>query len=89
MEDRRDTSPPSSVNRPRDRNAEPYLGGADAVQKTTYRGDVHGTDASGADETRGAPTATVPSRRGLGPLGWIALAIAALVLVAYAVGLAT
>jgi hypothetical protein len=89
MEDRRDTNPPSSVNEPRDRNSEPYIGGADAVQKTSYSGDVHGADAGGDDSTRGGVTATVASRRGLGPLGWAVLIIAALVFVAYAAGLFT
>ena len=88
MDDRRDTNPPSSVNRPRDRNGEPDIGGADAVQKTSYNADVHGTDATGENRTGGV-TATVTSRDGLGPLGWTALVVAALVLVAYAAGLFT
>ena len=89
MDAPRDTNPPSSVSHPGDRDTDPYLGGADAVQKTTYVGDVHGADASGADETGGSVTAAVPSRDGLGPLGWVALVIATLVLVAYAAGLFT
>jgi hypothetical protein len=89
MEDRRDTNPPSSVNRPGDRNTEPYLGGADAVQKTTYNADVHGAESAGATETVGGVTAAVPSRRGLGPLGWTVLVLATLVLVAYAAGVVT
>lgn len=89
MEDRRDTNPPSSVNQPRDRNSEPYIGGADAVQKTSYNADVHGAEATGDDSTRGGVTATVASRSGLGPLGWVVLVVGALVLVAYAAGLFT
>jgi hypothetical protein len=89
MEDRRDTDPPSSVNQPRDRNSEPYIGGADAVQKPSYSADVHGAEARGDDNAPGGVTATVPSRGGLGPLGWVVLVIAALVFAAYAVGLFT
>jgi hypothetical protein len=77
------------VNRPTDRNAEPYLGGADSVEKTTYGSDVHG---AGVNDAEGRPvglTAAVPHSRGLGPLGWVLLVLAVLVLAGYAAGLFT
>ena len=85
MEQRRDTNPPSSVNRPRDRNDEPYLGGADAVEKTTAVGDVHGTDAH-APPARGGVTAKV-HRGSPSQLIWVLLVLVVLVVLAYAVGL--
>ena len=67
--------------------AEGITGGADAVDKTTYVSDVHG---SGTEEgqTRPVPvTATVSSGRGFGALGWGALLLALLAFAAYAMGL--
>jgi hypothetical protein len=86
MERQRDTNPPSSVNRPRDRNDEPYLGGADAVEKTTGAGDVHGAGAHAPRATEGV-TATVPRGGGPGALVWVLLALVVLVVLAYAIGL--
>jgi len=67
--------------------AEGIAGGADAVDKTTYVGDVHGSGAAEA-QTRPVPlTATVSSGGGFGPLGWVALLLALLAFAAYAIGL--
>jgi hypothetical protein len=82
-----DGNPPSSVNPTPDRASKPYLGGADAVEKTTYAGDAHGTDPN--DTARPPVTATVRHGGGLGTLGWIVLVLAVLVAIAYAAGLFT
>jgi len=67
--------------------AEGVTGGADAVDKTTYVGDVHGSGAA-EGQTRPVPvTATVSSGGGFGPLGWGALLLALLAFAAYAMGL--
>lgn len=88
MEKRTDTNPPSAVNPAgRDRNSEPYIGGADAVEKTTYASDVHGADANGAAESPVPVTASVGHDHGLGVVGWVALVLALLALAAYAAGL--
>ena len=90
MQDPRETNPPSSTNASgRDRNSQPYLGGADAVDKTTYADDAHGTDTAEAAASSAPVTASVRSGGGIGPLGWVALLLAALALLAYAVGLFT
>ena len=85
MERQPDTNPPSSVNRTRDRNDQPYLGGADAVEKTTDAGNLHGADAH-ARPASGGVTATVhhgsPSL-----LIWVLLVLVVLVVLAYAIGL--
>jgi hypothetical protein len=84
-----DTDPPSSVNPTPDPARKPYLGGADSVGKTTYLGDVHGTDVNDAPHPAAGVNATVKHRGGLGPLGWILLVAAALVAAAYAAGFFT
>ena len=89
MERPPDTNPPSAVNRTPNRNAEPYLGGADAVEKTSDLGDVHGAGVNEPMQTPVGLTATVPHRGGLGPIGWIVIVLAALALAAYAAGLFT
>jgi hypothetical protein len=83
----------ADINRPddggadgRDRNADSYLGGADAVEKTTYASDVRGADVEDREE-HGRLTATVPHQRGLGSVGWVAMVLALLALLAYAAGL--
>lgn len=55
-----------------DRNAEPYLGGADAVEKTTY---VQGSGTSPETMARG-PGAT--GGRSFSMWGWVAIALALL-----------
>jgi len=88
MQDPTETNPPSAVNSTgRDRNSQPYIGGADSVDKTTYSGDARGTDTAEAATTGGRYTATIRSGRGIGWVAWLALGLAALALVAYAVGL--
>ena len=89
MERQPDTNPPSAVNRTPNRNTEPYLGGADAVEKTSDLGDVHGADVNEPAQAPVEVAATVPHRGGLGPIGWIVLVLAVLVLAAYAAGLFT
>ena len=84
-----DTNPPSAVNPTPNRNTEPYLGGADAVEKTSALGDVHGASLNDAAKAPAGLTATVPHRRGLGGIGWLLLVLAILVAVAYATGLFT
>ena len=86
MERERDTNPPSSVNSPRDRYAEPDLGGADAVEKTTAAGDVHGAGPHPPHAAEGV-AATVPPGGGPALLVWVLLALVALVVLAYAIGL--
>jgi hypothetical protein len=89
MERKPDTNPPSAVNPTPNRKTEPYLGGADAVEKTSTLGDVHGADVNDADRLPVGLTATVPHRGGLGAIGWILLVLAILVAVGYASGLFT
>ena len=63
------------------------LSGADAVEKTTYVGDVHGADVHGTNNVPpGGVTASVRSG-GTSPIVWIAAVLAILALVAYAAGL--
>jgi hypothetical protein len=71
---------------PQDRypDAEAQLGGADAVEKTTY---VEGRGTRPEARTpRGNATATVPSR-GVGVVVWLILAVVALLAVAYLGGI--
>lgn len=82
-----ETNPPSSVNPTPDRATKPYLGGADAVEKTSYLGDAHGTDPNHVDDR--PVTATVRHAGGLGLIGWIVLVAAVLIALAYAAGLFT
>jgi len=89
MERPPDTNPPSAVNRTPNRKTEPYLGGADAVEKTSTLGDVHGSDVNREAQAAVGLTATVPHRDGPGVIGWILLVLAILVAVAYATGLFT
>ena len=87
MEQPHDTNPPSSVNRLGDRNSEPDLGGADAVEKTADLGDVHGADAH-APRAVGGVTAKV-HRGSPSQLVWVILVLVVLVVAAYAIGLFT
>ena len=83
------TAPDANNQVRRDRNATVDVGDADAVEKTTYVGDAHGTEPGDAPEQNQRVTAAVESGGGLGPLGWIALVLGALALIAYATGLFT
>jgi len=82
-----DTNPPSAVNRLADQNGEPYLGGADSVEKTTYVADVHGASVNDAEQAPVGLTATVPHQGGLGSVGWIAVVVGMVILAAYAAAL--
>jgi hypothetical protein len=70
-----------------DRNANVYLDDADAVEKTTYVGDRHGADVGHDAQDTVPVTAPVDRPKGLGPIGWIALVLAALAFAIYASGL--
>ena len=83
------TAPDANNQVRRDRNATVDVGDADAVEKTTYASNAHGAEPGDAPAQNQRVTATVESGRGLGPLGWIALVLGALALVAYALGLFT
>ena len=63
------------------------LGGADAVEKTTYLGDVHGAEVGDPRAQHAPLTASVRAPSGVPSLVWIALALAVLALGAYAVAL--
>jgi hypothetical protein len=89
MERPPDTNPPSAVNPTPNRKTEPYLGGADAVQKTSTLGDVPGSEVNDPAHAPVESTATVQHNGGLGAIGWILLVLAILVAVAYATGLVT
>jgi hypothetical protein len=71
----------------RDRNDAAYVGGADAVEKTTYVSDVHGAEVEEREQQAGLVAAEVPHDRGLGVMGWAAVLLAVLTFVAYAAGL--
>jgi len=77
-----------SDNRRTDADPPPdgVLGGADAVEKTTYVGDVHGADARGRESGAAPVTASVRSG-GSSPLAWIAALLALGALAVYAAGL--
>jgi hypothetical protein len=84
----RDTNPPSTVNaNNRDRNAQPDLGDADAVDKTTYVGHAHSTDTAESAAHSAPVTAAVRTNGGMGLLGKVTLILAVLVLLAYGVAL--
>ncbi len=67
----------------KDRNAEPYLGGADAVEKTTY---VRGSGTTPEAEAHG-PTAT--GGKSVSPLAWVAIGLAIIVGLAFGIPLLT
>lgn len=77
-----------NVNEP-DRNVGVYAGGADAVEKTTYPGDIHGTEPGAAPEQKPGVGAAVHPGRGVAPIAWLGLALALLALIAYGFGLFT
>ncbi|HUQ79750.1 MAG TPA: hypothetical protein VM076_01360 [Gemmatimonadaceae bacterium] len=88
MPDPAETNPPTTVNATdRNRNEQPYLGGADSVDKTSYRGNAHSAEADDAAVGDPRVTAAVPSGGGMGLLGWITLGLAVVALAAYGIGL--
>ena len=69
-------------------NPESALGGADAIEKTTYAGNAHGTETG----TRGAKDEPVTAQVRSGGPGMIGVLVAILALLAfaiYAIGLFT
>jgi len=56
----------------KDRNAEPYLGGADAVEKTTY------VQGSGTTPERSADGPAATGGKSFSPWAWVAIAVAVL-----------
>jgi hypothetical protein len=77
--DRRDAAErPSAAGR----DAEVNRGGADAVQKTTFVG----ARASAEPEADRERPAAIPSGRGVGAVGWVAIALLLLVLAFYLSG---
>ena len=80
MTDPRPGDTGGQIPQDRYRDAEAQLGGADAVEKTTY---VEGRGTSPEARTpRGEATATVPSR-GVSVVVWLVLIVVALLAVAY------
>jgi hypothetical protein len=61
------------------------LGGADAVEKTTYVSDVHGADVEAG--SRPVPVTASVHAGGASPIAWIAALLAVLALAVYAAGL--
>lgn len=80
MPDRRPGDEGGQIPQERYRDAEAQLGGADAVEKTTY---VTGSGTSPeAVKPPGQPAANAPSS-GRSPLLWIVVVVVALVVVVY------
>jgi len=69
-----------------DADPDPVVGGADAIEKTTYIADVHGAGVEDASGRGGPVTASVPAG-GASPIAWVAAILAILALVAYATAL--
>ena len=67
------------------RHPEAQLGGADAVEKTTYV-TGRGTEPE-ARRPIGVPSAQTPSGSGRNPAMWIVLVVVLLVVVVYAAGI--
>jgi hypothetical protein len=66
------------------KNPEAALGGADSVDKTTYTSPTGDTLPERRGSTRGT---TEPTKTGgMGTLGWVVVALAALALLVYAAG---
>ena len=68
------------------RNSETALGGADAVEKTTWVGDAHGTEPGRGPDKHADVTAQVGAGRGANPMAWVAAVIALGALAIYALG---
>ena len=81
------TMPPQEPGKPdprQYRDPEAALGGADAVEKTTY---VVGKGTDPRATNAGKPIATVSAGRGFGPIGWIVVVLVVLAVAAYALGI--
>jgi hypothetical protein len=66
-------------------DAEAQLGGADAVEKTTYV-TGEGTNPH-AQHVPGTPAGRMPAQRGRNPIFWIVAVVVVLLIIAYAAGL--
>jgi len=66
-------------------DAEAQLGGADAVEKTTYV-TGEGTNPH-AQHAPGTPAGRMPAQRGRNPVFWVVAVVVVLLIVAYAAGL--
>ena len=69
-------------------NPEAALGGADAVEKTTYV-TGHGTEPEGRTNTPDAVVARARAGGGINPLLWVVILVAVLIAVVYGFGLLT
>ena len=85
MTDPRPGDEGGQIPQDRYRDAEAELGGADAVEKTTYV-EGRGTRPE-AHVPPGTPTATVPARSGRNVLFWIVAIVIVLLVAAYLGGL--
>ena len=85
MTDPRPGDEGGQIPQDRYRDAEAALGGADAVEKTTYV-EGHGTEPE-ARVPPGTPTATVPARNGRNVLLWVVVAVVVLLAAGYLSGL--
>ena len=61
------------------------MGGADAVEKTSYTAP-HGAEPNPPRPDDAGPTARVSSSGGLGAVGWILLALLVLAMIVYGLG---
>ena len=68
-------------------NAETALGGADAVEKTTYTGNAHGTEPGAGAGQKPPVTAQVPHGGGTNVVMWIAAVLALIVAAVYGASL--
>ncbi|GAC1650499.1 MAG: hypothetical protein NVS4B3_09360 [Gemmatimonadaceae bacterium] len=80
--------PPSHETPPgdRNRNDEAALGGADAVEKTSY-GTGKGAEPEAMKPKGDAAVSNVSAGGGVGAVGWVVLAAVLLAIVAFASGL--
>ena len=85
MTDPRPGSEGGQIPQKRYRDPEAALGGADAVEKTTYV-EGRGTRPE-AHVPPGTPTATVPARGGRNVLLWIVALVVVLLVIGYLGGL--
>jgi hypothetical protein len=85
MTDPRPGDEGGQIPQDRYRDAEAALGGADAVEKTTYV-EGHGTRPE-ARARPGTPTATVPAHAGRNALFWIVALVIVLLAIGYLGGL--
>ncbi len=61
------------------------MGGADAVEKTSYT-SPHGAEPNLPHPDDAAPNARVTSRGGLGPVAWVLIGLLVLAMIVYGLG---